>query len=210
MPFLVPEVKRIFRFFRNIILLFLLAVVLGAGIVLVESHDAYYTLQEWVSWSSFHRFDSLIEQIAHKDKLDPMLLKAVIWRESTFDPKMTGKEGERGLMQVTEGAATDWATAQKTQPPAPDDLYDPQTNIEIGAWYLKRALQNYSTKDDPIPFALAEYNAGRQRVNQWVGENTLDPITANQFRDKIGINSTRKYVDTIENRYQFYKNRERF
>src|ERR1700677_4184469 len=110
MPFLVPVVKRIFRFIRNIILLLLLAVLLGAGIVLYASHDAYYTMQEWLGWSRFHAYDSLIEQIAQKDKLDPMLLKAVIWRESTFDPNMLGKEGERGLMQVTVGAAADWSS----------------------------------------------------------------------------------------------------
>lgn len=194
------------RFFRNLILILLLAVGLAGGIVLIASHDAWYTLQEWIRWSDFHRYDSLIGQAAKKNGIDPMLLKAVIWRESTFDPKMMGGEGERGLMQVGVGAATDWSNAQKTQPMDPEDLFDPATNIEVGAWYLKHALQNYNAKDDPVPFALAEYNAGRQRVNQWLaGDNP--PLTAKQFHDNITIGSTRKYVDTIMGRYQFYKNR---
>ncbi len=200
--------KRTIRFLATLIAVLLLAVAFGAGIVLVASHDAVYTIKEWLGWSDYHRYDGLINEIASKNKIDPMLLKAVIWRESSFDPNMMGKEGERGLMQVSEAAAADWASAQKTQPPAPDELFDPATNIEIGAWYLKRALQNYAAKDDPIPFALAEYNAGRQHVNQWLGDNGAT-MGAKEFRDKITIGSTRKYVDTIEARYQFYKDRGR-
>jgi len=197
------------RILRNFVLVLLLAVAVGAGIALAASHDAPYTLKEWLGWSRFHRYDALINQVAAKNKIDPMLLKAVIWRESAFDPEKLGREGERGLMQVSEAAASDWAGAQKTEPPAPDDLFDPTTNVEAGAWYLKRALANYSAKDDPIPFALAEYNAGRQRVNQWLGDDSAAPLTADQFRKNISITSTRKYVDTIEQRYQFYKNRGR-
>lgn len=208
MPPLVRGVKKTIRFLVTLITVLLLAVLLGAGFVLGTSHDPVYTLKEWLGWSSYHRYDGLINEIALKDKIDPMLLKAVIWRESSFDPDMMGKEGERGLMQVSVAAAADWAAAQKTAPPAPDDLFDTRTNIEVGAWYLKRALQNHSTKDDPIPFALAEYNAGRQRVNQWLGDNGTT-MGAKEFRDKITIGSTRKYVDTIEGRYQFYKDRGR-
>jgi soluble lytic murein transglycosylase len=198
-----------FRFFRNLVLILLAAVALGAGIVLVASRDPVYTLQEWLGWSSYHRYDGLINEVALKNNIDPMLLKAVIWRESAFDPKKTGREGERGLMQVSVAAAADWSKAQKTLPLAPNELFDPATNINVGAWYLKRALQNYSMKDDPVPFALAEYNAGRQRVIQWLGDTGTTVIGAKQFRENIAIGSTRKYVDTIEGRYQFYKNRGR-
>lgn len=208
MPPLVRKVKRTIRFLATLIAVLLLAVVFGAGTVLVASHDAVYTVKEWLGWRDYHRYDGLINEIALKNKIDPMLLKAVIWRESSFDADMTGKEGERGLMQVSVGASADWAAAQKIAPPAPDDLFDTRTNIEVGAWYLKRALQNYASKDDPIPFALAEYNAGRQRVNQWLGDNSAT-MGAKEFRDKITIGSTRKYVDTIEGRYLFYKDRGR-
>lgn len=201
--------KRTSRFLLKAILLLLLPLLLGAGIVLVASHDPIYTLQEWMGWGSFHRYDSLISRAATKYKMDPMLLKSVIWRESRFDPKMVGTSGERGLMQVTDGAARDWADAQKTTPPSPDDLFDPATNIEIGAWYLSRAMQNYATHDDPVPFALAEYNAGRGRVTRWLGENGLEPMSAKQFHDKISIQSTQNYVDTIEDRLRFYKARGR-
>ena len=197
------------RFSRNLVVILLLAVLAGAAIALLASGDPIYTLKEWINWPGYHRYDALINDIAVKNKLDPMLLKAVIWRESSFDPKMTGGEGERGLMQVSEAAAADWAKAQKIPPPDPAGLFDPATNINIGAWYLKSRMQNYSDRDDPTPFGLAEYNAGRTRVNQWLGNDTAAPIGAKQFIDKIAIPSTRKYVDTIEARYQFYKARGR-
>jgi len=42
-----------------------------------------------------------------------MLVKAVVWRESRFDPKKQGSHGERGLMQVTERAANEWVRENK-------------------------------------------------------------------------------------------------
>jgi soluble lytic murein transglycosylase len=197
------------RFLRNFVLTVLLALMAGAGIVLCISPDPLYKIQEWV-FPRFHRYDSLIEQMGRKHQVDPLLLKAVIWRESTFQAGMLGKNGERGLMQVTVGAANDWAKANKIAPPKPSDLFDAKTNIDAGTWYLSQALQRYGTKDDPIPFALAEYNAGRRRVNRWIGDTNLgNQATADNLRENISFPGTRKYVQSIMDRYQFYKKRGR-
>lgn len=99
--------------------------------------------------------------------MNPALVKAVIWRETRFQPQMQGNHGERGLMQITEVAAADWVKAEKVETFVPTDLFDPKTNIEIGTWYLGRAMKHWAHKDDPIPFALSEYNAGRTRVKRW-------------------------------------------
>lgn len=194
---------------RTFIVILFLAFVAGAGIVLLRSDDPIYTAEEWIEYPVFHRYDAVIKRVAEENHMDPMLLKAVIWRESGFQKDMVGKDGERGLMQVTEGAAADWAKAQKNSTFVPNDLFDPVTNIEIGAWYLKQSLDHYSGKDDPIPFALAEYNAGRGRMNKWIGENNLEPVTANNLRQNISFPSTRAYVDAILDRYHFYKQRGR-
>lgn len=197
------------RFVRILFLVLLLAFVAGAGMALYNSKDPAYTLHEWVNPVRFHRYDDFIRQAGTKYRIDPMLLKAVIWRESAFHPEMVGRNGERGLMQVTEAAAKDWAKSQKVDSFQPDSLFDPQTNIEVGAWYLKQSLQYYSGKDDPVPFALAEYNAGRQRVHRWIGENNLEPVTANDLEENISFPSTKRYVLTTIDRYRFYKKRER-
>jgi soluble lytic murein transglycosylase len=179
--------------------------VAGAAIVLYLSGDPFYTLHEWLAFGRYHRFDAAITEAGKKYNIDPMLLKAVIWRESAFQHYKVGRDGERGLMQVMEGAAKDWSSSQKVGTLQPDDLFDPKTNIEVGAWYLNQSLKRYSGKDDPIPFALAEYNAGRQRMNRWIGENNLKEATANEFQGNISFPGTKSYVQEILARYNYYK-----
>src|SRR2546428_11731081 len=57
------------------------------------------------------RYNQFIAQIATKRGVDPFLVKAVIHRESEFDPFAYGRAGEIGLMQVTPAAGLDWARA---------------------------------------------------------------------------------------------------
>ena len=196
-----------FRWIRNFVLVVLFAAATGAAIALYLSGDPVYTAHEWLAFGRYHQFDAAIADAGKKYNIDPMLLKAVIWRESAFQPYKVGRDGEHGLMQVMEGAAKDWASSQKVGTLQPDDLFDPKTNIEVGAWYLNQSLKRYSDKDDPVPFALAEYNAGRQRMNRWIGENNLKEATANEFQGNISFPGTKSYVQEILARYNFYKAR---
>ena len=78
-------------------------------------------------------------------------------------------------MQVTPEVGQMWAKANKIEDFKDDDLYDPETNIRAGTWYLNRAIKRWSQTDDPVTFALAEYNAGRSNALKWV-----DPARAAQ------------------------------
>jgi len=198
------------RAVRNFFLAVILAAVLAATVVISRSPDAVYTAQELVNLSRFRRYDSLIVRIGTKQNVDPMLIKAVIWRESTFHPNKVGRNGERGLMQITEAAASDWARNTKNDTFVPTDLFLPEVNIECGTWYLKQALSRYAGKDDPMTFALAEYNAGKRRVDKWLVDTNMGPhSTSGDLRDAISIPSTREYVERILARYRFYKERGR-
>lgn len=199
-----------YRAARNFFLTLFFAAALAAGVVVSRSPDTTYAAQELVNFSSFRRYDALITRIGKKQGVDPMLIKAVIWRESTFHPNKVGKNGERGLMQVTEAAASDWARKTKNEGFVPTDLFMPEVNIECGTWYLKNALGHYTDKDDPMTFALAEYNAGKRRVDKWlVDTNMGEHSTSGDLRDAISIPSTRDYVEKILARYHFYKERGR-
>ena len=121
-------------------------------------------------------------------------------------------------MQITEAAAREWTKAEKVADFAPNDLFDPKTNIEAGAWLLAHALRRYAGKDDPLPFALAEYNAGRSRVVRWTGERgdghdsggqPTPGVTSQELEAKIDIADTRAYIRTVQNRVQFYHQRGR-
>ena len=201
--------EQMLRFLSKFILAILLAGVVAAGIELGRSSDPLYTLQEGIFFSRFKSFDPLIEAAGKKYQVDPLLIKAIIWRESSFDSTKVGTKGERGLMQITPLAAGEWAKSQKIQTFKPTDLFDPKTNIEAGTWYFKQAFQRWSTKDDPIVFALAEYNAGRSTVERWIATTRQgDATTADDLRTHIGFPSTRAYVETILKRRAYYGGEE--
>jgi soluble lytic murein transglycosylase len=194
------------RFVWKLILCFLLALGAGFGYLAFRSGDALYSCFEWVSPARFHQYDPIITSIATEHRLDPMLVKAVVWRESRFDRNKYGTAGERGLMQVSAKAANEWARENKIENFNHDDLFAAKTNLEAGSWYLRRALDHWQAESDPLPFALAEYNAGASRAQRWVGE---DGITTNQFLNNIDFPTTRSYVQSILKRYEFYKKRGR-
>src|SRR5947209_5533671 len=142
------------RFAWKLILCLLLAVGAGFGLLALKSGDAFYSIYEWLSPARFQRYDKLIESAAAEHQLDPMLVKAVVWRESRFDRAKVGTADERGLMQVAPKAATEWAREHKATGFTLEQLFDPKTNLEAGSWYLRRAIEHWQTQSDPLPFAL--------------------------------------------------------
>jgi soluble lytic murein transglycosylase len=197
------------RFLFKLIICALLAGAAGAVYLSMKSGDPLYTLYEWISPARFQQHDALIRSVAAEHRLDPMLVKAVVWRESRFDAQKFGTAGERGLMQVSEKAAQEWARETKAENFRVEELFDPKTNLEAGTWYLRRAVEHWQNQSDPIPFALAEYNAGASRAQRWAGGEDAKSIPADTFRANIDFPGTRKYVDSIIARYEFYKRRGR-
>ena len=199
----------VIRFFFKLILCVLLALAAGFGYLAVRSGDPVYTFYEWISPARFQQYDKLIRSVATEHQLDPMFVKALVWRESRFDPRKYGSAGERGLMQVSEKAANEWARENKIENFQVDGLFDPKTNLEAGCWYLRRAVEHWESQPDPLPFALAEYNAGASRAQRWAGGSENTPIPKNDFLRNIDFPATRKYVESIIGRYEFYKRRGR-
>jgi len=195
------------RFALKICLCLLLALAAGFVFLAMLSGDPTYTLYEWISPARFKQHDQLIRAVAAEHELDPMLIKAVVWRESRFDTMKYGTAGERGLMQVTEKAANEWARENKIDNFRGEELFDPKKNLEAGAWYLQRAFKHWEQQSNPMPFALAEYNAGASRAQRWAGGNGDTAIAPEDFLRNIDFPGTRKYVDSIIERYEFYKRR---
>ncbi len=197
------------RFIFKLIICLLLAAGVGIAALAWRSGDPVYTLYEWLSPARFQQYDQLIRAVALPNKLDPMLVKAVVWRESRFDPRKFGAAGERGLMQVSEIAAQEWATEKHLENFRIEELFDPKTNLEAGSWYLRRAILHWQTQGEPVPFALAEYNAGASRAQRWAGGEGAPPISASEFQRNIDFPGTKKYVESILRRYRFYERRGR-
>ena len=197
------------RFLFKVMICALLAGAASVAYHFMRSGDPLYTFYEWISPARFRQHDALIRAVAAEHRLDPMLIKAVVWRESRFEAQKFGTAGERGLMQVSEGAAQEWAEDSKAENFRVEELFDPKTNLAAGSWYLRRALDHWQNQEDPIPFALAEYNAGASRAQRWAGADESKPISASTFLANIDFPGTRKYVDSIRARYKFYKRRGR-
>jgi soluble lytic murein transglycosylase len=131
---------------------------------------AVLILAATLGWIHYHtsRYDYIISQAAARNGVDFYLVKALIYEESWFRPQIRGPAGELGLMQITKAAASDFA-AKRGFPPLYDDrLLEPELNVEIGCWYLRRSLEHYKNSPQPMLFALLRYNAGESRADGWL------------------------------------------
>ena len=146
-----------------------------------------------------HRHDELIIRISREYEVDPRLVAALIWKESKFDAAAVGGVGEIGLMQVTETVGQAWAAAYGNESFIREDLFLPEINIRAGTWYLARAIQQWSDRPDPLPYALAQYNAGRSNALRWARDDDRDP---HRFVEQITFPTTREYVTDILTRYR--------
>ncbi len=173
--------------------------------LLLLAGAAAWALHAWTEKSirTQTQYDPLIQPVAVKLNLDPLLVRAIIWRESRFQPLVRGLNKEKGLMQVTPGVAAEWAERHHVEPIDPDALFDPETNIEIGSWYFARMLSHWSETDNPAGFALAEYNAGRSNALRWVDPE--QPASFAAFSSRIAFGSTKRYVFAILQKHADYQ-----
>jgi len=98
-----------------------------------------------------------IAAISGRHHLDPDLVNSVIQAESDFNPRAVSPKGAQGLMQLMPQTASKLGVA---------NVFDPSANVEGGTKYLRELLERYNF--DLIK-ALAAYNAGPQRVEQYHG-----------------------------------------
>jgi soluble lytic murein transglycosylase len=160
---------------------------------------AYWWWSGWLERSQ----DGPIRAAAERYRVEPALIKAIVWRETNFNPKARGRAGEIGLMQLQEIAAQEWADAEHVLRFDHESCLDPRTNTLAGAFYLKKLLRRYARTDDPVPYALADYNAGRGNVLKWIN----GPAATNSvmFIEQIAFPGTKDYVKSVMKRFQHYR-----
>jgi soluble lytic murein transglycosylase-like protein len=101
--------------------------------------------------------DQMVRDASTRHQLDPDFVNSVIKAESNFQTRALSRKGAQGLMQLMPGTASLLGVF---------DPFDPQANVEGGTAYLSQLLDQYH--NDPIK-ALAAYNAGSHRVDQYHG-----------------------------------------
>jgi soluble lytic murein transglycosylase-like protein len=102
-------------------------------------------------------FAELIRAAGEKHGVEPHLIASVIAVESNFNPRAESRKQAQGLMQLTPETAARFAVT---------NVFDPAENIEAGTRYLKELLERYG---QDLRLALAAYNAGPERVEQYQG-----------------------------------------
>jgi soluble lytic murein transglycosylase len=126
------------------------------------------------------RHEDVIRQQSRDKNLDPALVAAVIYRESKFRDA-TSSAGAKGLMQILPSTAQFIAHRSGGTQFEVRDLANPQINISYGSWYLRYLLDRY---DGNEVAAVAAYNAGHERVDDWGGGSlTLDDIRFAETED---------------------------
>lgn len=109
--------------------------------------------------------DPIIQKAAASNSLAPNLLRAVIRRESAFQPCAVSRAGALGLMQLMPSTAALLGVG---------DPFDPEENVSAGSRFLRQMLDRFS---GDLPLALGAYNAGPARVEASRG---IPPIPETQ------------------------------
>ena len=141
--------------------------------------------------------------------VDPALALGVIRQESSFDTTTVSPAGARGLMQLMPGTAAQVARKLGVRVSIPALTADARINIELGCAYLRELLGQF---DASIPLAVAAYNAGPGRVQNWLASNGNPRAAGADMLDwieQIPFSETRNYVQRVIENLMVYRSQRR-
>lgn len=130
---------------------------------------------------------------------DPRLFHALVREESNFNPEIKSHAGACGLAQLMPGTFRGVATKMGLTV-ASSDIWKPEVNLKIGAWYLDTLHSRYRGNSG---LALAGYNAGEGNVDKWLELRPDWPTDA--FVEAIPFRETRHYVKRVMSTWQTYR-----
>lgn len=146
------------------------------------------------------KYEELIDRYAEEYALDPARVLAVIYCESSFRPDAVSSAGAMGLMQIMPETGA-WI-AEKLNEPGYEQgrLFDPETNIRYGCWYLNYLDGRF---DGDLTKATAAYHAGGGKVDQWLADVAYS--TDGETLENIPFKATNAYVRHVRQVYEKYK-----
>lgn len=153
-----------------------------------------------------YAFPTLLTRMKNVDT-EWALIHAIIRQESAFDQKALSPAGARGLMQLMPGTAKE--TAAKAGIVHQQDWLTsrPDHNIRLGSLYIKKMLKRF---DNSYPLAIAAYNAGPSRVNQWIkeiGDPRTGAVDMIDWIELIPVPETRNYVQRVLEGVYIYRHK---
>lgn len=157
-----------------------------------------YTPHVWRLFYPLH-YEEIVFEVSNKYDLDPYLVFSVIRVESKFKEDAVSRRGAVGLMQIMPSTGMWLARQESFDVSNKEELLNPEKNIKLGCCYLKSLYYEFESKKA----ALAAYNAGPGRVQNWLELGVWDGSKENI--DDIPYKETREYVKSVLKTYEIYK-----
>ena len=140
-----------------------------------------------------------LKKFSSSNALDPYLVAALIRQESEFNPNAVSHANAVGLMQLLPKVGKSVAKQQKLRRFSSAQLFTPGVNLQLGTRYFRSMVDKFGA----FEYALAAYNAGADRVQDWLGEGKFrDP---QEFVESIPFTETREYVQAILRNASVYR-----
>ncbi len=140
--------------------------------------------------------------------VEPAVTLGLIRQESSFDIQAGSPVGAQGLMQLMPATAASIAQRLNEAVSLPALTADAAYNMRLGTAYLRTLLDQFG---NALPMALAGYNAGPNRVLDWVagyGDPRTDAIDMIDWIELIPFNETRNYVQRVIENVVIYAARQ--
>jgi len=144
-------------------------------------------------------WDDLTRQ-ASAQGLDPFVVAALIRQESEFNPRAVSHAHAMGLMQLLPSTGRKVAHQVRLQPFSAQRLLEPQVNLQLGTAFFRQTLDQYG---GTLAYALAAYNAGDNRVEEWRKDGTYRDVA--EFVESIPFTETREYVQAVLRNASVYR-----
>jgi len=144
-------------------------------------------------------YTKYIRESAEEFNIDPYLIASIINVESRYDKYATSIKDAKGLMQITPKTGQWGSEVLGMENYKEDDLYDPETNIKLGTWYISRLMEEF---DGDISLALAAYNGGSGNVKKWL-EDTRYSLDGENLHN-IPFEETENYLERVNKNYKVY------
>jgi len=144
-------------------------------------------------------YEDLIRNYASQNGIPPAYPAAVILAESSYRPEVVSHADARGLMQLLPSTG-EWIAGKYDEDFSEEALFDPETNIKYGCWYLGFLMDRY---DGDIRCASSAYHAGQGNVDKWLQNPSYS--TDGKHLDVIPYESTETYVNRILKYYEKYE-----
>lgn len=176
----------------------LLAVLLVIFLLLLAA-EVYGKVRQRLERESYRlEYTGVIAGYAAEYGLDPYLVAAVIYVESGWQTEAESPKGALGLMQLMPATA-EWIAGRLGEEYDPAAICEPEVNIRYGCWYLRFLFDRFPV----TATALAAYNAGHNRVAEWLSSEEYSPDGS--VLTSIPYPETEQYVGKVQRAYEKYK-----